>query len=153
MHFPIAVALAALPFLVGGVPVQNSLRDVITIPLSKRLASRNADGVVNTANLQASIHHTLEFVFPVLFRENGGFLKRCLFRKYQRGFEAFKRNTGTSHPLASKHSDKRSDARAISISVPLTKFDPDPFHMMWTGTIEVGTPAAPFSGLSLFREV
>jgi hypothetical protein len=65
MHFYTAVALAALPFLVGAVPAQNSLRDVISIPLSKRSTFRTADGAVDAAGLQASIHHATAFVLPV----------------------------------------------------------------------------------------
>ena len=76
MYFSTAVALAALPFLVGAVPVQNSLRDVISIPLSKRSTFHGANGVVDTKNLQASIHHTAAFVLPVLFTEKGGSLTK-----------------------------------------------------------------------------
>jgi hypothetical protein len=68
MYFPTAVALAALPFLVGAVPVKNSL---ISIPLSKRSTSHDADGVVDVADLQAGISYTGAFVLPVLFMEKG----------------------------------------------------------------------------------
>lgn len=67
MYFSSAFVLAALPFLVGAVPVQNSARSVLSIPLSKRSTLPNADEVVNVHSLQASIHHTVAFVFPVLF--------------------------------------------------------------------------------------
>jgi hypothetical protein len=88
----------------------------------------------------------MAFVLPVLFVENGGSLIRCPIRKFQRGFEAFERNTGNSHPLASKleHSDKRG--ASISVTVPLNHRS-----SMWTGTIAVGTPASGFTGQSLFR--
>jgi hypothetical protein len=72
MYIPTAVALAALPFLVGAVPAQNSLRDAISIPLSKRSTIHNADRAVDTADFQASIRHTMEFVSPVRFTEKGG---------------------------------------------------------------------------------
>ncbi len=69
MYFSTAVALVVLPFLVGAVPVQNSLRSVLSIPLSKRATPSNADGYVDVETLQASIHHTIKFVFTVLFGE------------------------------------------------------------------------------------
>src|SRR5258708_6363288 len=126
MYFPTAVALAALPFLVGAVPTQNSLRDAISIPLLKRSKFNNADGFVDG---EASIHHIKAFVLPVLFTEKGGSLTRCLLRKYQRGFEAFERNTGSSHPLASEleHLDKRD----TTVSDPL-----DHSGMKWFGSIQ-----------------
>jgi hypothetical protein len=67
MYFSYAFVLAALPFLVGALPVQNSARSVLSIPLSKRSAISKADEVVNVQNLQASIHRTAAFVFPVIF--------------------------------------------------------------------------------------
>ena len=67
MYFSSTFVLAALPFLVGAVPAQNSVRNVLSIPLSKRSTLQNADGVVDVQNLQASVDHTVAFVFPVLF--------------------------------------------------------------------------------------
>jgi hypothetical protein len=68
MYFSTAIAFAALPFLVGAVPVQNSVRSVLSIPLSKRATSSKAGGdYVDVESLQAGIHHTIRFVFPVLF--------------------------------------------------------------------------------------
>ena len=69
LPFAFVLVLAALPFLVGAVPVQNSARSVLSIPLSKRSTLPNADEVVNLQNLQASVNHTVAFVslFPVLF--------------------------------------------------------------------------------------
>jgi hypothetical protein len=67
MHFPPAFVLAALSFLVGAVSAQNSARSVLSIPLSKRSTLSNADGLVDVQNLQASVRHTIAFVFPVLF--------------------------------------------------------------------------------------
>jgi hypothetical protein len=64
-----AVALAALPFLVAAVPVQDSLRDVISLPLSKRSTIHNADGAVDIAKLHAGMHHIMEFVLTVLLEE------------------------------------------------------------------------------------
>jgi hypothetical protein len=67
MYFSLTFVLAALPFLVGAASVQNSARSVLSIPLSKRSTLSNADGVVDIQNLQASVDHTIAFVFPVLF--------------------------------------------------------------------------------------
>lgn len=70
MYFSTAVALAALPFLVGAGPVQNSMRNVISIPLSKRSTFENGDGVVSiAARLEANINRAAAFVLPVLFTE------------------------------------------------------------------------------------
>ena len=71
MYFSTAVAFAALPFLVGAVSVENSLRDVLSIPLSKRSTFGKADGVasVGPESLRANIRHTMAFVLPVLYRE------------------------------------------------------------------------------------
>ncbi|KAF8473673.1 acid protease [Russula ochroleuca] len=115
----IAVTLAALPFLVGAVPVQKSKRNTLSVPLSKRFTHRDADGVVSVPNLLAGVHHTTV--------------------KFRRGFEAFERNTGEPHPLAPKHgrSDKRSDPGIV----PLTDFH----SFMWSGTIQAGTPSKEYS--------
>jgi len=67
MYFSTTVALAALPFLVGAVPTQNSARNVLSIPLSKRSTHSNADGVVDVQDLQASVHHTIAFVLLFSF--------------------------------------------------------------------------------------
>jgi hypothetical protein len=67
MYFSPTFVLAVLPFLVGAASVQNSARSVLSIPLSKRSTLSNADGVVDVQNLQASVDHTIAFVFPVLF--------------------------------------------------------------------------------------
>jgi hypothetical protein len=39
---------------------------VISLPLSMRSTSHNADGVVETAKFQAHMHHIMEFILPVL---------------------------------------------------------------------------------------
>ena len=67
MYLSSAFVLAALPFLVAAVPVQNSARSILSIPLSKRSTPPNADEVVNVQNLQASVYYTAAFVFPLLF--------------------------------------------------------------------------------------
>jgi hypothetical protein len=67
MYFLAAFLLASLPFLVGAVPVQNSARGVLSVPLSKRSTLSNANGVVDVQKLQASVHHTIAFVFADLF--------------------------------------------------------------------------------------
>ncbi len=67
MYFSTAVAFAALPFLVGADPIRNSMRNVLSIPLSKRPTACNADGLVDIHNLQASIYHTVVFVFAAPF--------------------------------------------------------------------------------------
>jgi hypothetical protein len=87
MYFPTAVILAAFPFLAGAVPVKDSLREFISIPLSKRWTFHNADGLVDIAGIQASTHHTMTFVLPVLYTEKGWILNKGV---YVGNFEAFK---------------------------------------------------------------
>ncbi len=56
MYFYTTVALAALPFLVvGAVPVQNSARSVLSIPLSKRSALPDAGGVTIPISSSADV--------------------------------------------------------------------------------------------------
>jgi hypothetical protein len=77
MYFSSAFVLAALPFLVGAVPVQNSARSVLSIPLLKR-STLTVGEVVNVQNLQASLYHTVEFVFlPCSLLEKDGYLTKC----------------------------------------------------------------------------
>jgi hypothetical protein len=68
MYFSITVAFAALPFLVGAVPVDlGHTRSVISIPLSQRSTHFNADGLIDVEKMQANVHQVAAFVFPVLF--------------------------------------------------------------------------------------
>jgi cathepsin D len=55
---------------------------------------------------------------------------------------AFQRNTGKPHPLAG--GIKTSSKRATG-SVTLTDDNSD----LWYGSIEIGTPAVPFTGMIL----
>ncbi|KAN0108977.1 acid protease [Russula decolorans] len=120
MYFSSAFVLAALPFLVGAVPVQNSARSVLSIPLLKR-STLTVGEVVNVQNLQASLYHTVE--------------------KFERGFDTFESNTGKRHPLASKkgHPNKRRGAAA---TISLIDYHN---NAMWYGNISVGTPATPYT--------
>jgi hypothetical protein len=77
MYFSTVVAFAALPFLVGAVPVSlNSPRTdrPMSVPLTKRSNHLNDDGSVNLEKLQAGIDHTMAFVFPLLFLCEGWIL-------------------------------------------------------------------------------
>ncbi|KAF8473672.1 aspartic peptidase domain-containing protein [Russula ochroleuca] len=95
MYSSIVIALAALPFLVGAVPLENSRRNVLSIPLSKRGPSQ-----LDLRRLHAGTHHTMA--------------------KLRRGFEAFEQNTGKRHPLSPKHG--RSDDHKAPGNVSLTDF-------------------------------
>ena len=144
MYFSSAFVLAALPFLVGAIPTQKSARSILSIPLSKRSAPPNADGVVDVQDLEACIHHTITFVFLLSIEKLDLFTKRP-FRKFEKGFEAYKKNTGETHFLASTvgHSNKRGTGDA---AVPLYSYS----NTMWYGTINVGTPSTQYTGWSLF---
>jgi hypothetical protein len=77
MYFSSAFVLVALPFLVGAVLVQNSARSALSIPLSKR-STLSVAGLVDVQNLQASVHHTLAFVFlPCSLFGKDGYLTKC----------------------------------------------------------------------------
>lgn len=144
MYFSFPFVLAVLPFLVGAVPFQNSARSAFSVPLSKRTILPNANGVVNAPNLQASIHYTIAFVFLFSSSESvGSFTKRPFTRKFEKGFEAYKKNTGEAHPLAPKVEHRHKHRSGVT--VPLSDY-----NNSWNGNILVGTPAAPYNGRSLF---
>ena len=66
----LSFSLAALPFLVGAIPVSlNSPRTgrPISIPLKRHMNHLNRDGTVNHGRLEASLRHTEAFVLPLPF--------------------------------------------------------------------------------------
>ena len=70
MYFFIVIAFAAIPFLVGAIPVsQESTRTPgpISISLSRRLNYLDHQGRVDLQKLQAGERHTMAFVFLLLF--------------------------------------------------------------------------------------
>ena len=67
MYFSPALVLAALPFLVAAVPVDESPRNGFSIPIAKRSVIRNADGAVDIAMLQARTRRTVASVFRLFF--------------------------------------------------------------------------------------
>ena len=62
-----------------------------------------------------------------------------MYSKIQKGFETYKRNTGSPHPLAAGLSKK---AKRATGSDALTDDDAE----LWYGSISVGTPAVTFTG-------
>lgn len=74
MYSSIVIALAALPFLVGAVPLENSRRNVLSIPLSKRGPSQ-----LDLRRLHAGTHHTMAFVLPALNAEKDGALTKDVY--------------------------------------------------------------------------
>ncbi|KAI0062158.1 acid protease [Artomyces pyxidatus] len=122
MHLPIALVLAALPLLAMTVPVTENSdltpHPGFSIPIAKRSNLYLADGSVNTTKLQGMTTRPVD--------------------KVRRGLDAYKRNTGATHPLA--HNVKMSIKRATG-NVSLTDFEAD----LWYGEIMVGTPLKPFT--------
>ncbi|EGO03508.1 hypothetical protein SERLA73DRAFT_175015 [Serpula lacrymans var. lacrymans S7.3] len=118
MQLPIVALLALLPFFVAANPVQHSPSAGIKLPLVKKSNLVHPKGPVDTDALRAHI--------------------LSLERKYQRGFDAFERNTGARHPLAPVLSTVVS--KRGSGAVPLT----DENAQLWQGSIKVGTPAKQF---------
>ncbi|KAI0305956.1 acid protease [Multifurca ochricompacta] len=108
MRFSAAFVLAAIPFLVDAAPSPAAPRDGVSIPISK---------LVDISKLQSSLLRTAE--------------------KISHGFEAFERNTGAAHPLASQL--KRSVKRGTGD--PLTDYNAE----LWYGEITVGTPAKTYT--------
>ena len=69
MYFLTVVAFAALPFLVGAVPVSmKSARagGLISMPLKHHQSYSNNDGQVDLRKMQASIRRNSAFVFLLL---------------------------------------------------------------------------------------
>ncbi|KAI0306143.1 acid protease [Multifurca ochricompacta] len=118
MRFSAAFVLAVIPFLVDAAPSPAAPRDGLSIPITKRAGFRNAEGVVDISKLQSSLRRTVE--------------------KISHGFEAFERNTGAAHPLASQL--KRSVKRGTDITVgtPAKKYTVD----FDTGSSDLFLPAS-----------
>ncbi|KAJ8086386.1 hypothetical protein PM082_005209 [Marasmius tenuissimus] len=114
MRSSLVIALAVLPGVLGAtIPTRVG---TVKIPLEKRSGLVDKNGVVNKDALTRQLVRT----------EN----------KIQRGFEAFRQNTGSSHPL----DRKKTNRRAVG-SGPLTDVD----EVLWFGSISVGTPASEFT--------
>ncbi|KZT25187.1 acid protease [Neolentinus lepideus HHB14362 ss-1] len=115
MHLPITagVVLCALPFITysSPLPSENMTSSGTKIHIYKRSTGTNADGVANMDALKAQ-------------------LSASIF-KFQRGIDAYVRNTGRAHPLASNSFEKRA-----TVSDALTDAD----NNLWYGQISVGTP-------------
>ena len=60
-------------------------------------------------------------------------------RKFERGFQAYEKNTHSRHPLA--HNGKRLDSSVGHW--PLVDYDDGEY---WYGSLSVGTPAKAFTG-------
>lgn len=68
MHFFPALVLAALPFLVTAVLLEEDSHVGLSIPIAKRSGLRNADGVVDIAKVKAGLRFTIAFVFHILLK-------------------------------------------------------------------------------------
>ncbi|KAG1766736.1 acid protease [Suillus placidus] len=63
------------------------------------------------------------------------------YRKYSATMGAYRRNTGSPHPLSSRFDVRSVAKRTTNGSVPLVNYNAD----LWYGEIEVGTPPKPFT--------
>ena len=161
MYFPVALVFVVLPFLAQASSSETTLKTGLFIPISKRSTLRNADGVIDITKLRTRRHRTIEFVSTVHFTEKAGLVHRLCHRKLKRGFDAFERNTGGAHPLAStmrqskfsmnghRRELQHSYQRRAAGSVPTIDDDDD----VWYGAITVGTPGRTFTGERVFRVV
>ena len=140
MYLSASLIVVALSSFVGATPTPRS---GVAIPIAKRTQLRDANGVVDIAMLESSVHHSIAFVFSTISIRRITSNNRCVFRKFHRGFQAHQQNTGAPHPFAPKV--KRSEKRDTG-SEPLTKLQLDLNATLWSGTISVGTPPQPFTG-------
>lgn len=58
--------------------------------------------------------------------------------KYERGFAAYEKNTGSTHPLAFKNTSKHGTGNDASTGDN---------SQLWYGKISVGTPAVDYTGM------
>jgi cathepsin D len=127
MKFTPAFVLASLPFLglVSGAAVESSAASAenrsgkVSVDLNKRSRLVKDNGVVNVEALKAHVAYATS--------------------KIEKGFEAFERNTGARHPLAS--TQVGTSKRKVGNDA-LTDSDEE----LWYGSISVGTPAVKYSG-------
>ncbi|KAH9052607.1 acid protease [Lactarius vividus] len=115
MYFSPTFIVAALPFFIAA--AQERFGGGVSIPIAKHSGFRNADGVVGTAKLQASLRRTVA--------------------KIQHGFEAFEKNTGAAHPSASQLKDSATGGEGDLLD--------DDNNRLWYGSITVGTPAVTYT--------
>ncbi|EIW85947.1 Asp-domain-containing protein [Coniophora puteana RWD-64-598 SS2] len=113
MRFTLATVVAALPFLVGAMPTPDAS---VHIPISKRSTIVDREGVIVKEKLVAHLNHVKA--------------------KYQRGFEAYERNTGKPHALVAGRNIKRAQG---------TEKLTDDESELWYGSISVGTPAKTYT--------
>ena len=124
MYFSTIVTFAALPFLVGAVPVslKSSRTDrPISIPLSRRSNLSKGGESIDLGKLKASRHHATAFVFPfpTSVYEKVASLTHCQFR------------------------NERRDVADLSLTV-------DGDQAVWTGQVAIGTPPKPYNSQSIF---
>ena len=79
------------------------------------------------------------------FYENVRSLTDRPFRRYKRALDLYERNTGKSHPLASKRG--QSNERRSEASIPLANHS----NVEWIGLLTIGNPPKLFNCQSLFR--
>lgn len=125
MYLSTALALTALSYLVGAVPLfgtSPSTGHGVRVAISKRSWLCDSDGIVKKAELRDQIHYTLE--------------------KIQGGFTRYQENIGEAHPLASSLSFKRPVKRAGGHGDDSLT---DANSTLWSGEISVGTPSKTFT--------
>ncbi|KAF9490544.1 acid protease [Pleurotus eryngii] len=114
MQLTSLLSFVVLAIVASAVPTKECVGT--TIPLTKRSALVDQDGVVNIKALQNQILRVSS--------------------KLNRGFAAFEKNTGTLHP-----NDIRNITKRATGADPLT----DDQEALWQGAISVGTPAKTFT--------
>ncbi|KAH8827704.1 acid protease [Flagelloscypha sp. PMI_526] len=114
MYFSPAFVLAALPFLATALPSPATGASGMSIPIQKRRSSGKTTREAVVLNIKNSV------------------------AKFQRGLEAYERNTGSAHPLAKViNPSKKRDTGSISLT--------DDAEELWYAAISVGTPAVKYT--------
>jgi len=87
------------------------------IPIAKRFSVKKPDGTVDVELLRSSTKSSMS--------------------KFDKGFEAFERNTGNSHPLAVGRTLNNRATGAVELT--------DDQGTLWYGSVKVGTPLVPYT--------
>jgi hypothetical protein len=143
MYLSHTLIFAALSFYVAATPILNT---GFSIPLTKRTQISDDNGVVHVAKLRDHLRHRMACVCPLFFKPFATIsipritFDNCyVFRNFNRGFDAYQRNTGVRHRSAPKV--KSLEKHSLGIE-PLQNDN----SAYWYGSISIGKPAQTFTG-------
>lgn len=134
MRFTLATSIVALAVLTAAVPKRAGSKNGVAIAITKRSELTNVDKIVNVRALNS---HVASMQAYVVFFLRFGLTLTSICSKVLRGLNNFQRNTGGSHPAASKRIQRRATGADA-----LTNDN----NQLWYGSISVGTPPKDFTG-------